>query len=285
MLGIVDVGGGMRCIYSGGVYDCFLDKNIKADYCLGVSAGSANLMSYACAQRGRNLEFYENYALRKEYMSVETFIKTGSYLGLDYIFSSLCNDDGEYPLDYEAFCRSGINYKAAATRASDGKAVFFTNDAVCKNNYDILKASCCLPVVCKPYEIGGIKYYDGGIAEPIPVKKAFEDGCDKVVLVLSKPREDYTTPFGKERLLRFFLRTTPEIASLMGNIHERCAEILEFVAECEKNGSVLVLEPKDCFGMKTLTRDKAVIRKMYDSGYADAMNAIENSGFFGEING
>lgn len=283
MLGIVDVGGGMRCVYSGGVYDCFLDKQIKIDYCLGISAGSANLMSYVCSQRGRNLEFYSNYALRKEYMSVENFLKTGSYIGLDYIFSALCNDDGEYPLDYEVFSSSAINYKVAATRAVDGKAVFFTKDDVAQNNYDILKASCCLPVVCKPYQIGSEKYYDGGIAEPIPVKKAFEDGCDKVILVLSKPREEYMIPFGREKLLKHFLRNYPQIAKLMCDIHKRCSDALSFVAECEKNGSVLVLEPKDCFGMKTLTRNKDLICKMYDSGYADALNEIENNIFFGEV--
>ena len=76
MLGIVDVGGGMRCIYSAGVYDCFYDRKIDVGYCLGVSAGSANLISYVCGQRGRNLAFYSDYALRKEYMSAENFIKT-----------------------------------------------------------------------------------------------------------------------------------------------------------------------------------------------------------------
>ena len=82
MLGIVDVGGGMRCIYSAGVYDCFYDRKIDVGYCLGVSAGSANLISYVCGQRGRNLAFYSDYALRKEYMSAENFIKTGSDIGL-----------------------------------------------------------------------------------------------------------------------------------------------------------------------------------------------------------
>ncbi|MCM1484802.1 MAG: patatin family protein [Faecalibacterium sp.] len=238
-------------------------------------------MSYACGQRGRNLEFYSNYALRKEYMSMDNFLKTGSYIGFDYIFSDLCNDDGEYPLDYEYFASSPIEYKAVATRACDGEPIYFTKSDVQQNNYDILKASCCLPVVCKPYVINDVEYFDGGIAEPIPVRKAFADGCDKVVVVLSKPREEYTIPFGKEKLLKHFFADYPKIAELMGNIHERCSDILSFIADGEKDGKILVLEPKDCFGMKTLTREKSMIYKMYAAGFADAKKAIEESGFFG----
>lgn len=277
MLGIVDVGGGMRCIYSAGVYDCFYDRKIDVGYCLGVSAGSANLISYVCGQRGRNLEFYSNYALRKEYMSAENFIKTGSYIGLDYIFSTLCNTDGEYPLDFEHFKHSNILYRAAATRASDGKSVFFENKDVRENCYDILKASCALPVACKPYPIDGALYFDGGIAEPIPIQKAFDDGCDKVILVLTKSREEYTRPIGKTRLVHAILSQYPAVAALMDNLHIRCQEILKDAQTLEKEGKLVVIEPSDCFGMKTLTRDKITIYKMYRQGYEDARRLIDDA--------
>ena len=275
MLGIVDVGGGMRCIYSAGVYDCFYDRKIDIGYCLGVSAGSANLISFVCGQRGRNLAFYSDYALRKEYMSARNFLKTGSYIGLDYIFSTLCNTDGEYPLDFAHFLNSAIVYRAAATRASDGKSVFFGNEDVKENCYDILKASCALPVACKPYPIDGELYFDGGIAEPIPIQKAFEDGCDKVVLVLTKPREEYTKPIGKSGLIHAILRQYPAVATLMDNLHVRSREILEEAKMLEKEGKLVVLEPGDCFGMKTLTRDKILIYKLYRQGYEDARRLID----------
>ena len=47
-----------------------------------------------------------------------------------------------------------------------------------------LKASCCIPIVCKPYTIDGINYFDGGLSDPLPIKKAINDGCDKIVLIL-----------------------------------------------------------------------------------------------------
>lgn len=52
--GIIDIGGGLKGVYSAGLYDYFIDRNIKFDYYLGVSAGAANLASYMGWQRGRD---------------------------------------------------------------------------------------------------------------------------------------------------------------------------------------------------------------------------------------
>ena len=44
--GLIVEGGGMKCAYSAGVLDAFLDENITFDYCIGVSAGAANSASF-----------------------------------------------------------------------------------------------------------------------------------------------------------------------------------------------------------------------------------------------
>ncbi len=45
-LGVIDVGGGFRDIYGAGVFDWCLDHDVHFDYCIGISAGSANLASF-----------------------------------------------------------------------------------------------------------------------------------------------------------------------------------------------------------------------------------------------
>ena len=105
-LGIVDVGGGTRGIYGAGVLDRCLDENIVFDYAIGVSAGSANCASYCAGQKGRNYVFYTDYSFRPEYMGFGNMKKTGSFIGLDYIYSDLSNSTGENPLNYEAIIQS-----------------------------------------------------------------------------------------------------------------------------------------------------------------------------------
>lgn len=274
MIGIVDVGGGMRCVYTSGIYDRLLDENYMPGYCLGVSAGSANLITYVAKQRGRTLPFYREYAKRKEYMSIENLFRTGSYISLDYVYSVLSNEGGENPLDYETFKKSDVIFKVAATNAKNGEAKFFENVDVVRNDYGVLKASCCLPGVCKPVEFQNELYFDGGVAEPIPIEQAFKDGCDKVVLVLTKSRQEYMTPMLATKVLSARIRKYPEVFELMRTLPTRCTKIFEMAAQLEKEGRLLVIEPKDCFGMNTLTRDYEPMTKMYEQGYEDAEKII-----------
>ena len=79
-VGIIDVGGGLRDVYGAGIFDYLMDQKIDIPYCIGVSAGSANVASYVSGQRGRNLVFYTEYTFEKEYMSMRNLRKKGSYI-------------------------------------------------------------------------------------------------------------------------------------------------------------------------------------------------------------
>ena len=53
-IGVIDVGGGLRGVYGAGVFDYCMENEIHFDYCVGISAGSANISSYLAKQMGRN---------------------------------------------------------------------------------------------------------------------------------------------------------------------------------------------------------------------------------------
>ena len=173
MIGVIDVGGGMRGIYGAGVFDYCMDQGISFDACFGVSAGAANISSYVAHQRGRNYRYYSEYAFRKEYMGWENFVRTRSYINLNYIYGTLSNSDGEYPLDYPNMLSSGKQMQIVTTDARTGRPYYFSLEDMQQDKYDPIKASSCVPVVNRPYTINGIPYYDGGISDPIPVNRAF----------------------------------------------------------------------------------------------------------------
>lgn len=91
---------GLRGIYAAGVLDYCMEHDIRFDLGIGVSAGSANLASYAAGQIGRNYKFYTEYAFRRQYMGIGNFIFKHSFIDNDYVYGTLCRADGEYPLDY-----------------------------------------------------------------------------------------------------------------------------------------------------------------------------------------
>ncbi len=277
MTGIIDVGGGIRGVFSSGIYDAFLDEGFTADYCLGVSAGAANLITFLAGQRGRTLTFYHEYFMRKELLGVESFLKNGSFLNLDYLYSTLSNEGGENPLDFDSAIASPSAFKLVITRARDGKPCYIDKSQFTKNDYVYLKATCCLPLVCKPVRIDGEDYYDGGLADPIPYKKALEDGCDKLIVVLTKPRKDYLLPMEYLPILRKIPGRYPEILRLAETIHKRNTQTLKELEVLEKEGKVIIVEPEDCFGMKTLTKDTDAVLKMYYQGYEKGLEIMQNT--------
>ena len=185
--GVIDVGGGLRGIYGAGVLDECLEEKIHFDTAIGVSAGSANVASYISGQKGRNFSFYAFYSYRKEYMSLRNLLKEHSYIDLDYIYSDLSNHGCENELDYQAMVSNPTEFVAVATNALTGEPKYFTKNDLHQDCYDVLKASCAIPAVCQPYYVDGIPCYDGALSDSVPVDKAFEMGCDKVVLILTRP--------------------------------------------------------------------------------------------------
>ena len=270
MIGVVDTGGGMRGIYGAGILDYCMEKGIEFDYCLGVSAGAANMVTYIAGQRGRCFDFYADYAFRKEYMSLGQLIRNKSYVNLDYIYGTLSNSDGENPLDYEAVVKSKKKLCVVATDADTGKPMYFTKDDMSQDNYDIIKASCCVPVANKPYVIGDRRFFDGALSDPVPIHKAFDDGCSKVVLILTRPRDYYRPAKRDDRLAFFIRRKYPEAATGMAARYKRYNVCLDLAKQYEREGKLIIVSPDDIGKSKTLTRDKDAQILLYYKGLRDA---------------
>lgn len=270
MTGIVDVGGGLRGIYGAGIFDYCMEQDIHFDYCIGVSAGSANVCSYLAKQKGRNYQFYMDYSFRREYMSMKNLLRSGSYINMDYIYGELSNEGGENPLNYKELEQSDAVLKVVATNAITGKPVYFDKKDMFQDDYSIMKASCCIPLVCRPYRIKGVPYYDGGIADPVPVQKAFDDGCDKVVVILTKPIDTVRVPKKDAFPAKILKKKYPKAGEDLALRYKKYNDGVALAKKYEKKGDVLILAPDDLGGMNTLTKDKSAIERLYHKGYRDA---------------
>ncbi len=275
MTGIIDVGGGLRGVFGAGILDRFFELKIDFDYCLGVSAGSANLITFLAKQPYRTRVFYTDYSLRPEYMSFRNLYKKGSYVDLDYVYGGLSNEGGENPLDFDTFLQYKGIYKAVATDAVTGEALYFDKTYFEKNNYNVLKASCCLPVVCKPVNIKEHKCFDGGVADPVPVKKAIEDGCEKIVLILTRPVDEIRQAGPDATAAKILGLQYPEAAKRLADRYVRYNEGVALAKELEAQGKALILSPDSISGLKTLTKDMDKIDSLYRQGYSVADKIID----------
>ena len=266
-IGVVDVGGGLRGSFGAGVLDYCMEQGIRFDFGIGVSAGAANISSYMANQRGRNFVFYTEYFQREQYMGVKNLIHTGSYIGLDYIYSSLSDHEGDYPLDWKTIRNDPRDMMIVATDANTGLPHYFHKYDMRQDSYDLIKASCCVPVINRPYKVNGIPYYDGGLSDPVPYEKAFEAGCDKVVVILTRP-EDYRRIPKNDKIIADLLH--PHYPNASQAMRNRSVIYNQQLDECEYlqiQGKVCIVAPDSIGKMKTLTKDKDSIEALYYKGY------------------
>ncbi len=268
-IGIVDAGGGYRGVYAAGVLDYCLDRGLRFDLGIGVSAGSANLISYKAGQARRNYRFYTEYGLRKEYASFRNFLFKRSFVDMDYVYGTLSNTGGEYPLDYAAAAQNPMEFLAVATEAETGKTKYFTMADVAQDDYSVMKASSAIPFICRPYPVGETLYFDGALADPVPVEKAFSLGCDKVVVLLTLPEDTVRSSERDRKLAVGIRRKYPLAAEQLLLRAKKYNDAVALARRYAREGKALIVAPDDTCGVSTLCRDADALNRLYEKGVRD----------------
>lgn len=254
--GLVVEGGGMKCAYCAGILDAFMSEHIQFDYCIGVSGGSGSAASYASGQIRRNIRFFTEYMHDPEFFGIRSLLKTGNLFGLQYIYGDISNSDGKDPFDYDAFMRNPMEYELAVTNAATGKAEYYGKRDFKKNDYRYFMASCAIPGACKPVRINGNFYYDGGLSDAVPVERAIYQGCTKLVVILSKPRDFVMKPQSFRTVYRMYFRKYPAVVRAIAKRHKMYHSVIRHIRRLEQEGCVFVFAPSRHTGAKIFTRDE-----------------------------
>lgn len=264
--GLVLEGGALRAIFSSGVCDALLDGNVMTDYVIGVSAGIAYGVSYVSRQPRRNLEVVTRYAPDKRYMGMNNLVDKSnrSYFGLKFAYDTIPNE--LIPFDYETFAAYPGEVEAVVTNLNTGKADYLP---VPRQDHEslLLQATCAMPLLFPIYRINGQPYLDGGAADSIPWQRALDQGCERVVVVLTRPREYRRKPDQMIRLIRKQYQEYPKFVQTMETRAQRYNENREQLFELEREGKVLVIAPQSTLGVGRIERDTEKLRLLWAEGY------------------
>ncbi len=270
-IGLVLEGGGMRGIYSVGVLDYMQDHGINVDYVIGVSAGACNGISYVSGQQGRNYRVNTNYLGDKRYASTSNFFRERSIFGMDFIFDKIPNELD--PFDYAAFAASPVEFVVGVTDVLTGKPKYFNKQTMHEVN-TILKASSSIPVFSPPVSFEGGEYLDGGTSDPIPVRKAMEDGCDKVIVILTREREYVKPPESFRMIYSKLFRNNPAMVDLLNNRHHIYNDTLAYVRELEQAGKAIVVAPSTPVNIGRFEKSKNKLDALHQMGLKDAEKVL-----------
>ena len=271
--GLVLEGGGMRGLYTVGVLDWFMEQHFMADYVIGVSAGAGNGSSYVSGQRGRAYRVDVDYLGDKRYISLSNFLKTRSVFGMDFIFDEVPRRLD--PFDYDDFLRSPCEFVAGVTDVSTGQPVYFGKQPTIEEECRILRASSAIPMFSPIVVINGSRYLDGGTADPIPVRKALADGCDKVVVVLTRDRSYVKDQEKHRRLYCRKFREDPAMIRLLDTRHELYNETRRFVFDLEKKGRAVVIAPSEPLTISRFEKRREALDQVFQLGRRDARDQWE----------
>ena len=262
--GLVLEGGGLRGMYTAGVLDAFLERDIHFEYGVGVSAGAAYGISYISRQKGRNLEICEKYITDKRSVSKRNLIKEGALFGQKFVYEEIPTK--LIPFDYNTYFNSGVNFQVGVTNINTGKTEYYElkDD---KYKFDLFKATCALPLVSPVIKLANGLYLDGGITAPIPYKKAFMDGCDRVVVVLTQHRGYQKKKQSALNLIKAVYRKYPKVYEALKVRHEIYNTALNELYELEKEGRAIIIQPECKVDIKRVETDMEKIRSLYNKGY------------------
>lgn len=264
--GLVLEGGGMRGIYTCGVLDVMMDKGFEPDVLCGTSAGALFGVNLPSKQRGRAFDYNYRYCDNPDYVSICSLIRTGNMVNVDFSYRRIPHELA--PFDEVAYEASKTKVFATVTNVRTGKAEYKRIDN-CLEQMEWLRASGTLPFVSHRVHIDGNEYLDGGLVDNIPLDKAFEEGCDKVIVVLTRPIE-FRLNEHMYWLSKIFYPYDKNLQQALrvrsGNYNRR----MQQVRRLREEGKIFVFSPETLLPVRRLERNPLHLKQVYYLGLRDA---------------
>ena len=266
-------GGTFRPIFSAGVMDALLDNDIIFPYCIGVSAGITNGVSYISKQKGRNLAVIEQYRNDKRYLGLKNFFSCHSIFGLDFVFNEIPNN--LLPFDMDTYQRYSGKILVGVTNAQTGQTEYLDGKDL-DENCTILRATYAIPYFFPCIKYKGNEYYDGGICDPIPIRKAIADGNEKHLIVLTRPAS-YKKTLSKNNILaaKNISKKYPNLKEPLLTRHIAYNETVRFCEDLERQGKALILRPSEEGALKSFEKDINKLKAGYNLGYKTATDNLD----------
>lgn len=270
---LVVEGGAMRGIFAAGVLDEFLAQQYQpfTSY-FGVSAGATNVAAYLCKQATRNYKVITDYSCRPEFINLPRFVKGGHLFDLDWLWQETVR---EIPLNTDEFTQSPHDFYIVATAIESGQAHYL--QATGSEMVEQLKASCAIPIAYRDYpKINGIAMTDGGVADSIPVKKAYEMGASEITVILSQPLGYRKKDVKVAWLTKQLYKNTPALAQASLQRSKNYNSSIDFLHNAPPDCKINIIAPPAGFKVGRTTKNRALLDIGYQMGINEAKAYIRN---------
>ena len=244
--GLILEGGATRGVFTAGVLDYLMEKDIYLSHVLGVSIGCCNGVDYISRQIGRSRDciIHEDKKDGYNYMGASVFLKKHTLFDMDMVFGEY--PKRLYPFDYETYKDSQMKGEWVVTNCLTGRAEYMDNRRDREKLMTICRASCSMPIVSKVVDIRGTPYLDGGVSDSIPLERMLSYGNNKNVVILTRNPGYRKKPFGRaeKKLYARILKDYPKLYRTFKNRYQVYNQSVEKAEELEKEGKIFLIRPQ-----------------------------------------
>jgi predicted patatin/cPLA2 family phospholipase len=254
----------MRAAYASGVLAAFEETHVRFDALYGTSAGGALVAWFAAGQARYATETWK-YAADRRFFSYRRLLRGGPILDHDRLFRDVY--EREHPLNVEAVMRSPAPVIVPVTDADSGAVRYV--DVRAGPVLGWLRATGLMPLGLGPaVQLDGRRYVDGGVADPVPVRKAIEDGHRHIVVVANRAlgeRRHAENSF----VVRLIGREYPMLQDLVARHHLLADDVDRLVKGGAEGVRIEVVRPGTPTGVGRFTRDVPRLLRAVEQGRLD----------------
>lgn len=263
-------GGTFRTVFTAGVLDALMEQQIVMPYIAAISAGAINAVSYMSNQPERTMRVLTTYRNDPRYMGARNFLKEKSLFGLDFAYNIVPNQLDMF--DWDTYYNYPGEVEFGLTNAYTGKVEYKSAHTMTRT-CDILQATCAIPILFPEIKIDNIPYYDGGLADSIPVKRAIEKGYSKHLLVLTREPGYIKQPSRSNKwATKLFQKRYPRLAAAMNHRASMYNDTMKFIGELEQNNEAFIFKPDRA--IKSFESKVDQMKANYEVGYEQALKQM-----------
>lgn len=267
-IGLVLEGGGMRGAYTAGALSWLIDNHVEFDYGVGISAGAINLCSYLLKDKQFLHDITVKYMSDKKNVGLIPLLKEHRYVGYDYMFDDLLIDQVKY--DTSLITEKKMNMEFGIYDLNQSKTIFF-NASDLDPGLRMLKASCTLPIAGKIVDYKGHRFLDGGISIMIPIDRSIEQGCNKNIVIITKP-DGYVRKAASQLMQKMMAFNYPKYPKMVYDYihrHESYNKQMDLILKQVEENKCILVRPSKTIPVKRFSGDPENLKSLYELGYKD----------------
>jgi predicted patatin/cPLA2 family phospholipase len=253
-------GGSSRGTYSSGMVMALEELGLTRcfDAVYGSSAGALNGAWLLSGRALSGMRGWWDPEIMRRVINPWRFLRGGPVVDTDYLVNTVYQD--LTPMDFPAILANPVTYHPLATDADTGDSVDLRPYIHrVEDLQSALRATTCLPILAgKPIRLGGRRFVDAGVAEPLPFRTALSQGATHVLVLRTRRATERPTPPPRHHQM-VVPRVLPGLRRVWLEQHSR--DIADEQLLTELPTVMSVRPPSDAPNVTAMERDPKVLRR------------------------